>query len=127
MIDHMSLNVSDLEKSRDFFLSALTPLGYVLIHDIADVEAWDLGYTGCAIGTDGHVVLWLAVDDPPVKTHIAFTAKSEAEVEDFYDAALAAGATDNGEPGLRAEYAPNYFGAFVRDLDGNNIEAVYRR
>ena len=126
MIDHISLNVSNLETSRDFFLGAMKPLGGEMIYDIKDVEAWGMGIKGCAVGKDGHVVVWLGMDDKPVKTHIAFAANSEEEVQQFYDAALAAGGTDNGAPGIREQYAKNYYAAFVIDPDGNNIEAVYR-
>jgi catechol 2,3-dioxygenase-like lactoylglutathione lyase family enzyme len=117
MIDHLSLQVSDYTKAKAFYTKALAPLGYSVAMEFADATA--------GFGRDGKPDLWIAAGDrtsPPI--HIAFRAETRAAVDAFHAAALAAGATDNGAPGLRPHYHPNYYGAFVRDLDGHNIEAV---
>ena len=126
MIDHISLNVSNLEKSRDFYREALQPLGYEIIYDIQDVAAWGLGISGASLGEHKETRLWLSGDGPVTKAHLAFRANSEGDVQAFYTAALAAGGKDNGAPGPRPNYGPKYYGAFVIDPDGNNIEAVFR-
>lgn len=124
MIDHISLAVRDLTKSCEFYKAALAPIGYQVVFDIATVAAW--GMVGCSLGEVGHTRLWLDGNGVVGKVHIAFAASSEAEVNAFHAAALAAGGTDNGAPGIREQYAPNYYAAFIIDLDGNNIEVVYR-
>ena len=124
MIDHISLSVADLQKSRDFYAEALKPLGYEVIYDIKDVEAW--GMKGCSIGENKETRLWLDGDSAPAKAHIAFGAKNHAQVDEFYKAGLAAGGKDNGAPGIREQYSPTYYAAFVYDPDGNNIEIVCR-
>lgn len=117
MIDHVSIRVSDLSKSMPFYEAALGTLGYK-----------KLGNYGGAVGfgkeyEEGH--FWL-VQEGYITTgmHIAFYAKNEETVRRFYQAALLAGGKDNGEPGTRPEYGESYFGAFVLDPDGNNVEAV---
>ncbi len=107
--------MTDLEVSIAFYTRALAPLGYVLIMR----REYFAGF-----GVDGKPDYWIAVGKPTDKLHIAFRAKGRAEVRAFYDAALAAGGTDNGRPGIREIYHPNYYGAFVLDPDGHNIEAV---
>ena len=115
MIAHTTLPVSDYKKSKAFYVQALTPLGYK--NNMEDSEA--AGFN------DGkNTDLWIVRVNPVVPTHLAFEANSRQEVEAFYKAALAAGATDNGEPGYRA-YWPGYYAAFVYDPDGHNIEAVW--
>lgn len=117
MIDHFGINVSNLEQSKAFYQAVLAPLAGGLQHDF-DV-------TVCFGKNDGTgSSLWL-VEKEPAPIHIAFKAPSQTAVDAFYQAALAAGGTDNGAPGLRPQYHPNYYGAFVYDLDGYNIEAVY--
>ena len=113
MIDHTSLSVSDVPKSKAFFEKALAPLGYKAMMDFG--EAVGLG--------DTKPDFWIG-KGTPVKLHIAFAAPNRKAVKAFYDAAIAAGGRDNGAPGLRPQYHPNYYGAFVYDPDGNNIEAV---
>ena len=118
MIDHIELFVSDGAKSRAFYDGALAPLGIKVVMAVgAKVQA--LGY-----GTD-RPFFWVT---PSPKTtgplHVAFTVESRALVDAFHAAALAAGGRDNGGPGLRPHYHPNYYGAFVFDPDGHNIEAV---
>ena len=115
MIAHTTLHVSDYQKSKAFYIKALAPLGY--INNMEDGE--DAAGFHDGKNTD----LWI-VCDPVVPTHVAFEAKSRQEVEAFYEAALAAGATDNGGPGYR-DYWPGYYAAFVLDPDGHNIEAVW--
>jgi catechol 2,3-dioxygenase-like lactoylglutathione lyase family enzyme len=115
MIDHTGLLVTDLDASVAFYAKALAPLGYALMMQFPE---------GAGFGVDGKPDFWIAVGKPTDKLHIAFRAKGRAEVRAFHEAALAAGGTDNGEPGIREIYHPDYYGAFVRDPDGHNIEAV---
>src|SRR5262245_21025588 len=116
MIDHIGLPVSDLARSKKFYAAALAPLGYKVHMEFGD-EAVGLG----AERPD----FWLAKgDEASTKTHVCFGARTRAEVDAFYKAAMAAGGKDNGGPGLRPQYHPNYYGAFVFDADGNNVEAV---
>lgn len=117
MIDHLTFSVSDYQKSKEFYTKILEPLGYTLVMEFED-------NTAC-FGT-GHkpsLIIHQAGKTTP-KIHLAFQAKTRAAVDGFYQAALKAGAKDNGAPGIRAEYHPNYYAAFVFDLDGHNIEAV---
>ena len=116
MIDHVGLRVSDIARSKKFFGGALAPLGYALLADYGTA----LGY-GVAPKPD----FW--VGEGPAAgsaTHVCFAAPNRAVVDAFHKAALAAGGRDNGAPGLRTMYHPTYYGAFVLDPDGNNIEAV---
>jgi catechol 2,3-dioxygenase-like lactoylglutathione lyase family enzyme len=118
MFDHVSLRVANLAKSRTFYAAALAPLGIGMIVDRP---------AAVAFGKAGRAQFWLNVNPTPTtRTHLAFTAADRAEVRTFYAAALQAGGIDNGAPGLRPQYHPNYYGAFVLDLDGNNVEAVCR-
>ena len=114
MIAHTTLHVSDYQKSKAFYIQALAPLGYENNMEDGDAAGF---YDGK--NTD----LWI-VRDEVAPTHVAFEAGSRQEVEAFYQAALAAGATDNGAPGYR-DYWPGYYAAFVFDPDGHNIEAVW--
>ncbi|MGE0735257.1 MAG: VOC family protein [Alphaproteobacteria bacterium] len=117
MIDHTGLQVSDLAKAKSFYRAALAPLGYGLLREFGDMAA---GF-GVAPKPD----FWVAAGTPNIpRMHIAFRAKDRAMVDAFYKAALAAGGRDNGAPGTRAHYHPAYYGAFVLDPDGHNIEAV---
>jgi len=122
MIDHIGFSVSDYARAKAFYEKALSPLGYVLIMEVQQEEN-DAEAAG--FGANGKPDFWIGGEgglNKPV--HIAITAKDRAAVDAFYQAAIAAGARDNGAPGLRAHYHPNYYGAFVLDPDGNNIEAV---
>jgi catechol 2,3-dioxygenase-like lactoylglutathione lyase family enzyme len=114
MIDHIGIQVTDLDASVAFFTRALAPLGYTLIMR-QDAFA--------GFGVDGKPDFWLHLGKPNDKVHVAFRAKGRAEVRAFYEAALAAGGSDNGPPNVREYYHPDYYGAFARDLDGHNIEA----
>ncbi len=116
MIDHMGIQVSNLERSIAFYKQALAPLGYEL------VMQWQ-SFAG--FGVAGKPDFWIDGTKPPTdKIHIAFRANQRAIVRTFYDAAIAAGGKDNGSPGVRAHYHEHYYGAFVHDPDGHNIEAV---
>jgi catechol 2,3-dioxygenase-like lactoylglutathione lyase family enzyme len=115
MIDHISLHVSDYQKAKDFYLKALKPLGYELLMEFGEIAG---------MGTDGKADLWISVKESGKDAHLAFAAKDTAMVQAFYEAALAAGGKDNGAPGPRPDYGEHYYGAFVLDPDGNNIEAV---
>jgi catechol 2,3-dioxygenase-like lactoylglutathione lyase family enzyme len=116
MIDHIGLEVADYAKSKAFYIAALAPLGYSVLmeHD-----------GGCGMGRDPKPDFWINVGVPTKPAlHIAFTSPDRKTVDAFYKAAMAAGGHDNGAPGLRIWYHPNYYGAFVLDPDGHNIEAV---
>jgi catechol 2,3-dioxygenase-like lactoylglutathione lyase family enzyme len=116
MLDHIGYNVADFAKSKDFYVAALAPLGFAIV---GEGEGWAM------VGRDGHPALWFGAFGPAASPiHLAFTARSRAEVDAFYAAAIKAGGRDNGKPGIRAQYHPNYYGAFVFDPDGHNIEAV---
>lgn len=116
IIDHIGFVVSDYEKSRAFYSSALAPLGILLV---MEVEGW------AGFGRQQKPEFWFGPHGEAHKPmHIAFAAQNREMVRQFYEAALAAGGKDNGPPGIREIYHPNYYGAFVFDPDGHNIEAV---
>lgn len=123
MIDHLGFAVRDIEKAKMFFLTALKPLGIGIEVEVTPEQSGGEAHIG--FGSAGKAYFWIgggkAVEGP---VHIAFNAATRAQVDEFYRAALAAGGRDNGAPGIRAYYHPNYYGAFVFDLDGHNIEAV---
>ena len=116
MIDHIKLHVADAEASRAFYEQALAPLGYRVVMEPAP------GVVG--MGTR-FPDFWLEQSDAPTVAHVALRAEDRAAVDAFHAAALAAGGQDNGGPGLRPQYHPGYYGAFVFDPDGNNVEAVH--
>ena len=116
MFDHIGLRVKDVEAAARLYTAMLAPLGYV-------AGPRDSSYAG--FGPEGAPALWLQLSkDPKRGAHIALRAADRAAVDRFHAAGLKAGAKDNGAPGLRTDYAPNYYGAFLIDLDGNNVEAV---
>jgi len=122
MIDHTGLNVSDYQKSKAFYLAALAPLGYQVV---LELPSSILPHGGMGLGVPPKPDFWVAGGKPNVPPlHVAFRAQNRAQVDAFYKAALAAGGRDNGPPGPREHYHPNYYGAFVLDPDGHNIEAV---
>jgi catechol 2,3-dioxygenase-like lactoylglutathione lyase family enzyme len=123
MFDHIGFPVSDYARSRRFYDQALKPLGISCLHEVTPaMTGGDDTYAG--YGRE-RPQFWISTG-VPVKpgVHVAFAAKSRKMVDAFYRAAIAAGGLDNGAPGLRPHYHPNYYGAFVRDPDGHNIEAV---
>jgi len=125
MIAHIGIIVSDIERSKRFYSAALTPLGYRMIREYGVTPARPA--TSAGFGEPPRADLWIYQGDPgKVATHIAFQVNQRALVDAFYDAALAAGGKDNGKPGLRPQYSANYYGAFVIDPDGYNVEAVCR-
>ena len=125
MIDHMTILVSDYRRSIAFYLQALKPLGYAMTMELDDVSYPELPSAFFAgLGVNGKPDLWLRPSKNVSPTHVAFRADSRAVVDAFHREALVAGATSNGAPGLRPEYHPNYYAAFVLDFDGYNIEAV---
>ena len=126
MIDHMGIGASDFEASRTFYEAALTPLGVKLVMEVTPEQSG--GYHGLGLGSNGKPFFWLGNGGAKgTGGHVAFAADTRAEVDAFYAAAMAAGGRDNGPPGIRAHYHPNYYGAFVFDPDGTNVEAVCHR
>jgi catechol 2,3-dioxygenase-like lactoylglutathione lyase family enzyme len=122
MLDHAGFPVSDYQRSKAFYEKALAPLGYVLVMEVQQ-DANDAPAAG--FGAGGKPDFWIGGEgglNKPV--HVAILAKDRSAVNAFHEAAIAAGGRDNGAPGLRAHYHPDYYGAFVLDPDGHNIEAV---
>ena len=124
MIDHIGFPVSDYTKSKAFYTQALAPLGYTLVMEI-DAEQTESRASAAGFGAGGKPDFWIGGEGGLEKVvHVAIVAKDRASVDAFHRAALAAGGKDNGAPGLRPHYHANYYGAFVLDPDGHNIEAV---
>jgi len=123
MLDHIGIQVSDLKRSLAFYKAALAPLGIgVMMELTADITG---GYEGAGLGSDNKPYFWISKGKPGKShSHVAFAAKDRAAVQAFYEVAIKAGGKDNGLPGLRPHYHKDYFGAFVLDPDGHNIEAV---
>lgn len=121
IIDHIGFNVGEFEKSKAFYVQALAPLG---IRIVSEGKGWAMvGKDGQAQGAAGQ--FWFGVFDEKAKPiHVAFRAENRDQVRAFYQAALKAGGKDNGPPGIRENYHPDYYAAFVFDPDGHNIEAV---
>ena len=127
MIDHIGIAVSDIERARVFYGEALRPLGYRVVSTLLPEQT----------ESHGTVVMFGAGDEPDFVigdnervgegTHVAFRAETRAQVDAFHAAALAAGGRDNGAPGVRENYGPHYYAAFVHDPDGVNVEAVCHR
>jgi catechol 2,3-dioxygenase-like lactoylglutathione lyase family enzyme len=118
MFDHVKFGVSDFAASKAFFLKALEPLGVVVVGEGVPTYGVEL----CGKGNTSLIVH--QTDEKPAHLHLAFMAENRGQVEAFYRAALAAGAKDNGAPGLRPNYHANYYAAFVIGPDGHNIEVV---
>lgn len=118
MLDHVGFAVSDYERSKAFYAKALAPLGVTLLLEPAGQAA--------GFGQDGKRFFWIEAQGRPVqgRLHVAFAVEDRETVDAFHATALEAGATDNGAPGVREMYHPNYYGAYVLDPDGHNIEAV---
>jgi len=121
MLDHVGVNVSDYERSRVFYKGALAPLGFSLLME-------PVPGTG-GFGSEGKPWFWITDQREPTteNVHVAFAARDRATVDAFHAAALEAGGTDNGAPGIRTIYHPDYYGAYVLDPDGNNVEVVCHR
>ncbi|MCB1053433.1 MAG: VOC family protein [Acidobacteria bacterium] len=123
MLDHMGLSVSDIQRSKAFYSAALGAIGYELLMDFPAEVTGSTAFAG--FGEPPKPDFWIGQGEPNKPAlHVAFRVDSRAAVDAFYEAALAAGGRDNGAPGLRPHYHPNYYGAFVLDPDGHNIEAV---
>ena len=119
MIAHTSVSIKDYAKAKELYSKMLAPLGYAISMDLEE-------YRVAGFKQGDKTDFWIGESDTSsAGVHVAFAAESQDQVQSFYDAALAAGATDNGAPGYRKEYSPGYYAAFVHDLDGNNIEAVW--
>jgi catechol 2,3-dioxygenase-like lactoylglutathione lyase family enzyme len=117
ILDHVAIRVSGIARSTEFYSKALAPIGITLIRDYSDAVGF---------GKKAKPEFWIGLAEtrPITPVHICFIAKDRAEVDAFYAAAIAAGGRDNGPPGLRTIYHPSYYGAFVLDPDGHNVEAV---
>jgi len=116
MIEHMSLPVRDHAKAKAFYTAALGPLGYHIQYDLEDATGYMEG---------GHTSFWIVAKTPGDPTHVAFRTESAAAVNAFHEEGIEAGGTDNGAPGYRSDYSPDYYAAFIHDPEGNNIEAVW--
>ena len=126
MLDHIGFAVSDLARSKAFYERTLAPLG---IGIVMEVTAEQTG-AGAAIGFGSKDIpfFWIGENEGPIgRLHVALTAAERATVDAFHEAGLAAGGSDNGPPGLRPHYHPDYYGAFILDPDGHNVEAVCHR
>jgi catechol 2,3-dioxygenase-like lactoylglutathione lyase family enzyme len=115
MIEHLSLLVKDFAQAQTFYKAALKPLKYKIEYNYPDAAGFLEG---------GHTSFWIVKSKKTAPTHVAFRAATRKIVREFYHAALKAGGKDNGKPGIRKDYSPNYYAAFVLDPEGNNMEAV---
>jgi catechol 2,3-dioxygenase-like lactoylglutathione lyase family enzyme len=126
MIDHIGFAVSNMERSKAFYVDALKPLGIAVVKEVTAEQTGADAHAG--FGKDDKAFFWIGGGPKPKGgTHVAFAAPRRADVDAFYRAALAAGGRDNGPPGLRTHYHPDHYAAFVLDPDGNNIEAACRQ
>ncbi len=121
MLDHIGIGVTDFGRARQFYIHALAPLGIEVVMEVTAEQTG--GEPACGLGEGGKPYFWIGVG-AVARVHVAFTARTRADVDSFYKSALAAGGRDNGPPGLRPHYHANFYGAFVLDPDGHNIEAV---
>jgi catechol 2,3-dioxygenase-like lactoylglutathione lyase family enzyme len=124
MLDHIGLTVGDFARSKRFYEAILPSIGAGLVMEVTPEQTGGSAHAG--FGRDGKPDFWIGTTGAPTtgQLHVAFTSPNRAMVDAFYRAALAAGGKDNGPPGLRPHYHPSYYGAFVLDPDGHNIEAV---
>jgi len=127
MLDHVFITVSDIDRSTAFYEAALAPLGIVHVHDYDGKDGPEGHPDLKGFGANGRIFFWLRQGaSDPRSAHIGFVARSEAEVDAFYGAAMKAGAGDNGKPGARLYYDPRYYAANVFDPDGYSLEGVYK-
>lgn len=126
MIDHLSTYATNFDKTKQFYVQAFKPLGYdVQMEFVAEWNSEFPTQRMCAFGPQGRPIFWLIeVKNAATPRHIAFSANNRQSVDDFYKAGLAGHGRDNGAPGLRPMYHQDYYGAFLLDPDGNNVEAV---
>ena len=128
IIDHFGFGVSDYERAKAFYRTALEPLGITLVAEWGPDQTGGNDVYACGFGREGKPEFWIGSDGKTTpRMHFAFIAESRAAVRAFHEAALRAGGRDNGAPGLRPQYHPTYYAAFVFDLDGHNVEAVCHR
>jgi catechol 2,3-dioxygenase-like lactoylglutathione lyase family enzyme len=120
VIDHLGIPVKNYAESKTFYLRALEPLGIGVVMEVPDAQDGP----ALGLGANGKPFFWISQGRVGGVMHLAFVAETRAHVDAFYAAALKAGAKDNGAPGIRAHYHPNYYGAFVIDANGVNLEAV---
>ena len=120
-IDHLTVRVRDYEASKRFYLGALEPFN----PKVYEIEVYGIEGLSFGIGPEGSEDFWFARGEPNGPVHVAFAAPDRETVDAFHAAALAAGGRDNGAPGLRPQYHAGYYGAYVLDPDGNNVEAVF--
>jgi len=126
MFDHIGFAVTDFARSKAFYAQALAPLGISIVREVTPEQTG--GGAHAAFGVGGRPFFWIGTGPALLgRLHVAFAAGERAAVDAFHRAAIAAGGTDNGVPGLRPRYHANYYGAFVLDPDGHNIEAVCRK
>jgi len=124
MLDHVGFSVKDYAKAKAFYAKALAPLGISMIVEVTPEQAGE-DIHAAGFGEEHKPYFWIGTGNKPKGgQHVAFAASSRKAVDEFHRVALAAGGRDNGKPGLRPHYHPDYYGAFVFDPDGNNIEAV---
>jgi catechol 2,3-dioxygenase-like lactoylglutathione lyase family enzyme len=124
IIDHFGIGVGDYARAKAFYTATLAPLGITLLTEVGPEQTEGKNWA-CGFGKNGKPEFWIGSDGkttPPA--HVALVAASRAAVRAFHDAACRAGGRDNGAPGLRPQYHPSYYAAFVIDLDGHNVEAV---
>ena len=124
MLDHVGIYVADIEKAKAFYVPALKPLGYEKLSEFPEWSVIGMGLPAQA-GAGGTSDLWFSQREAAHNAHIAIKASSREAVDAFHAAALLAGGSDNGAPGYRTEYSPGYYGAFIIDPFGNNLEAVF--
>jgi catechol 2,3-dioxygenase-like lactoylglutathione lyase family enzyme len=122
VLDHVGIGVSDFVRAKAFYDKALAPLGITLVMEVTAEQTGD--HPAAGYGSQGKPYFWFGVGEDIARAHIAFAAKDRASVDAFYKEAMVAGGKNNGAPGLRPHYHDNYYGAFVLDPDGHNIEAV---
>jgi catechol 2,3-dioxygenase-like lactoylglutathione lyase family enzyme len=127
MLDHIGFSISNLARSRAFYAKALAPLGIAEIMEVGP-DLTEAGGTAVGFGTPGNPFFWIGDSERVGEgTHVAFRVDDRSIVDAFHAAAIEAGGTDNGAPGIRPHYGPDYYAAFVLDPDGTNVEAVCRK